>query len=146
MDRAIYLHYSNGIVIEHSRNIFRGELVCRVADQKASLSNSTVTDNYTSIRGSAQFLVNPADDSPRRDNSMRDCRESLKRLGILTLSLRQPSLRSRPFIVLKDASEGTLCSQCLTASETAETQDTAPFGKGIKMGKTLVGNSEGSVW
>jgi hypothetical protein len=42
-------HDSNGIVIEDGRDIFGGELVGRVTDEKASLAHSTITDNHTSI-------------------------------------------------------------------------------------------------
>jgi hypothetical protein len=41
-------HNGNSIVIKDSRDIFGGEFVCRVADQKTSLAHSTVTDDHTS--------------------------------------------------------------------------------------------------
>lgn len=41
------LHDSNGIVIEDGRNVFRWELVRGIGDQKAGLSDSTITDDNT---------------------------------------------------------------------------------------------------
>ena len=43
-------HNSNCIVVEDGRDVFGGEFVCRVADEKAGLANGTVTDDYTSVR------------------------------------------------------------------------------------------------
>lgn len=39
-------HHRDGVVIENGRDIFRGELVCCVADEETSLSNGTVADDY----------------------------------------------------------------------------------------------------
>lgn len=41
-------HNGNSIVIKDGRDVFGRELVCRVADQKTSLANSTVTYYHTS--------------------------------------------------------------------------------------------------
>lgn len=41
-------HNGNSIVIKDCRDIFGGEFVCRVADQKTSLAHSTITDDHTS--------------------------------------------------------------------------------------------------
>lgn len=41
------LHDSDSVVIENGRDIFRGELVGCVADQKTCLADSTVTDDNT---------------------------------------------------------------------------------------------------
>ena len=38
------LHNGHGIVVKDGGDIFRGELVCRVAYEEASLADSTVTD------------------------------------------------------------------------------------------------------
>jgi hypothetical protein len=38
-------HNSDSVVVEHSRDIFGGEFVCCIADEKTSLSNSTVTND-----------------------------------------------------------------------------------------------------
>ena len=40
-------HYRDGIVVEDGRNILRRELVCRVADEQARLTDGTVTDDDT---------------------------------------------------------------------------------------------------
>lgn len=52
-------HHRDGVVIEDSRNIFGGELVCCVADEEASLSNGTVADDdapRSTRSGSAQMM------------------------------------------------------------------------------------------
>ena len=41
-------HYSDGIVVKHGGDIFARELVGGVTDEKARLSNGTVTDHDTS--------------------------------------------------------------------------------------------------
>jgi hypothetical protein len=41
------LHDSNSIIVEDSRNIFRREFICCVADQETCLSDSTVADYDT---------------------------------------------------------------------------------------------------
>lgn len=38
-------HYGDGVVVEHGRDIFRGELVGGVADEQTCLANRTVADN-----------------------------------------------------------------------------------------------------
>jgi hypothetical protein len=43
------VHDCNGIVIEHGGNVFGGELVGSVADEKTSLANCTVSNNDTSV-------------------------------------------------------------------------------------------------
>lgn len=43
------VHDRDSIVIEDCGNVFRGELVCRVADEKTCLSDRTVTDDHASI-------------------------------------------------------------------------------------------------
>jgi hypothetical protein len=43
-------HDGDGIVIEHSRDVFRRELVCCVADEKAGLSDGTISDHNTSAK------------------------------------------------------------------------------------------------
>lgn len=43
-------HNGNCIVVEDSRDVFGREFVCRVADEKTGLANSTVTDDHTSVR------------------------------------------------------------------------------------------------
>jgi hypothetical protein len=40
-------HDGNGIVVEDGRDVFGGELVCRVTDQKTCLTDSTITDDHT---------------------------------------------------------------------------------------------------
>jgi hypothetical protein len=47
------VHDRHGIVVEHSRNVFGGEFVSSVADEKTSLANSTVSNNDTSVQESA---------------------------------------------------------------------------------------------
>lgn len=42
-----YSHYRDRIVVEDGRNVFGGELVCRVGDKKTCLADRTVTDNDT---------------------------------------------------------------------------------------------------
>lgn len=49
-------HNSDSIVIEDSRDVFGGELVCRVADEQACLSDSTVADDNTP-RGGKEWSV-----------------------------------------------------------------------------------------
>lgn len=44
------LHDSNGIIVEYSGNVFRGEFVGGVADQQACFPNRTVADHHTSGR------------------------------------------------------------------------------------------------
>ncbi len=44
------VHNRDGIVIEDCRDVFRGELVRRVADEKTCLSDSTVTDDDAPIK------------------------------------------------------------------------------------------------
>lgn len=44
-ERVLNVHYGNGIVIEDSRDVFGGELVCCVADEKTCLAHSTVSDD-----------------------------------------------------------------------------------------------------
>lgn len=53
--RVSNLHYRDCIIVEDCRNVFRGELVCRVADEKARLTNSTVANHDTSV-GICQIL------------------------------------------------------------------------------------------
>lgn len=38
-------HYSDGVVVENRRNIFRGELVRSIADEKTCLADGTITDD-----------------------------------------------------------------------------------------------------
>lgn len=38
-------HYSDGVVVEDRRDVFGGELVCGVADEKTCLADSTVADD-----------------------------------------------------------------------------------------------------
>lgn len=46
-DRAcLDLHDSYGIVVEHGRHVFRGELVGGVGDQQAGFANGTVPNDY----------------------------------------------------------------------------------------------------
>jgi hypothetical protein len=45
-----YSHYRDGVVVEYCRDIFGGELVGRIADEKAGLSDGTVTDDNASSR------------------------------------------------------------------------------------------------
>lgn len=45
MRAGIDSHYRNGIVIEDGGNVFRGELVRRVADEETCLSDGTVADD-----------------------------------------------------------------------------------------------------
>lgn len=45
MGAEINSHYGDGVVIKDGRDIFRGELVGCVADEKTSLSDSTIADN-----------------------------------------------------------------------------------------------------
>jgi hypothetical protein len=47
-EESCYSHDSNGIVIEDGWDIFGGEFVGRVTDEKTSLAHSTITDNHTS--------------------------------------------------------------------------------------------------
>jgi hypothetical protein len=42
------IHHRDGIIIKNGRNVFRGELVCCVTDEEASLSYSTIADDNTS--------------------------------------------------------------------------------------------------
>lgn len=42
-----HLHDRDRIIIEDSWNIFARELVCRVGNEEARLSNGTVTHDYT---------------------------------------------------------------------------------------------------
>lgn len=44
-------HNGHGVVVEDSRDIFRGEFVCRVADEETCLADSTVTDDDTPAWG-----------------------------------------------------------------------------------------------
>jgi hypothetical protein len=44
------VHNRDGIVVEDCGNIFRGKLVCRVADEKTCLSDRTVTDDHAPTR------------------------------------------------------------------------------------------------
>lgn len=46
--QLLHSHYRNGIVIKDRRNIFGGEFVGGVADEKARLANSTVADDNAS--------------------------------------------------------------------------------------------------
>lgn len=42
-------HDRDGIVIEDSGDIFRGKFICRVADEEACFSYSTITDHHTPV-------------------------------------------------------------------------------------------------
>lgn len=44
-------HNGHGVVVEDGRDIFRGELVCRVADEETCLADGTVTDDDTPAWG-----------------------------------------------------------------------------------------------
>jgi len=44
-------HHGDGVVVEHSRDIFRWELVGRVADEKAGLADRTVADDNAPEKG-----------------------------------------------------------------------------------------------
>lgn len=50
VDTGICLHDSDRIVVEDRRDIFRGELVGGVTDEKTCLADSTVTDNDAPIK------------------------------------------------------------------------------------------------
>lgn len=43
------VHDRDSIVIKDCGNVFRGELVCRVTDEKTCLSDCTVTDDHASV-------------------------------------------------------------------------------------------------
>jgi hypothetical protein len=45
--KRIDLHDGDGIVVEDGRDIFGGELVCCVRDQKTGLSHGTISDDDT---------------------------------------------------------------------------------------------------
>lgn len=45
-------HYSDGVVVEDRRDIFRGKLVCGVADKETCLADSTVTDDDAPVEES----------------------------------------------------------------------------------------------
>lgn len=47
--REKYSHDCDSIVIKHCRDVFRRELVRGIANEKAGLANSTVTDDNASI-------------------------------------------------------------------------------------------------
>jgi len=44
-------HYSDGVVVEDRGNIFGGELVRGVADEKTCLADSTVTNDDAPVEG-----------------------------------------------------------------------------------------------
>jgi hypothetical protein len=48
------VHNRDGIVIENRGDIFRGKLVCRVADEKTSLADSTVTNDHAPKQSDGQ--------------------------------------------------------------------------------------------
>jgi hypothetical protein len=52
-----YAHDCNGIVVEDSRNIFRWELVGRIADEKTGLADRTIPHNDASDRAYVSFLI-----------------------------------------------------------------------------------------
>ena len=41
------LHNSDGVIVEHRRDVFRWEFVCGVRDEQAGLAHSTVTHHDT---------------------------------------------------------------------------------------------------
>jgi hypothetical protein len=43
-------HDGHGVVVEYSRNVFRGELVGGIADKKTCLSDRTVADDDAPVR------------------------------------------------------------------------------------------------
>jgi hypothetical protein len=47
----VHSHYSDGIVIENGRDVFRGKLVRGVADEKAGFADGTVTDDHAPTEG-----------------------------------------------------------------------------------------------
>lgn len=42
------LHYGDGIVVKDSRDVFRGELVCSIANEKTGFADGTVSNDDTS--------------------------------------------------------------------------------------------------
>ena len=70
------IHNRDGIVVEDCRHVFRGELVCRVADEKTCLANRTVADDHapkTQLLGQrqAQLLGYMSGSRSDRDASNR---------------------------------------------------------------------------
>lgn len=51
------LHYRDGIIVEDSRNVFGRELVGCVADEKARLADSTVTDDDAPVEVSTKVSI-----------------------------------------------------------------------------------------
>ena len=62
-----YSHHRDGVVVENRGDIFRGELVRRIANEKARLSYSTVTDYYTPASDASRLAHVPGRGATVRD-------------------------------------------------------------------------------
>jgi hypothetical protein len=58
-------HNGDGIIVEDCRDIFRGEFVGGIADQKASLANGTVSENNTPVMGNRSGSARKSTNGPR---------------------------------------------------------------------------------
>ncbi len=78
--RRVDSHNSDGIVIKDGRDIFGGEFVCRVADEKTSLAHGTITNNHTPADSSLAIMLGrsplpPSDHSSHYDEILGTFKE-----------------------------------------------------------------------
>lgn len=70
-------HNSDSVVVEHSRDIFGGEFVCCIADEKTSLSNSTVTNDDAPVLGGR--WISSLDKQANCERGTRQCADAMRR-------------------------------------------------------------------